>query len=113
MLITFKSKKSPNLLMYQKHVQAYLDLLGKHPERGVISIAETARALEILETAIADSKLKQQEEQELEIDQQQGDIEEGKLMPQVISVDFSARVYPLLEMLRTAHQHGHEIIWGV
>jgi hypothetical protein len=113
MLITFKSKKSPNLLMYQKHVQTYLDLLGKNPERGVISTTETARALEILEKAIADSKLKQREEQELEIDQQQGDQEEGKVIPQAIPVDFSARVYPLLEMLRTAQQYGHEIIWGV
>ena len=49
MLISFKSKSSPEVLMYQEHAQRILDLLHKNPTRGVITPAEAGDALALLE----------------------------------------------------------------
>jgi hypothetical protein len=37
MLITFKSKAYPNVMMYQDHAKRILDLLHKDSDRGVIT----------------------------------------------------------------------------
>ena len=45
MLITFKSKAYPDVMMYQDHAKRILDLLNKEPEIGVITSAEAERAV--------------------------------------------------------------------
>ena len=57
MLIAFKSKSSPEVLMFQEHAQRILDLLHKNPTRGVITAAEAAQALSVLEHEVSESKL--------------------------------------------------------
>jgi hypothetical protein len=113
MLITFKSKLSPDLLMYQEHAQRLLDLLHKSPTRGVITAAEAGGALAILEKAVADSKLDAEKDTERDAkgyEQEDGETAEQEKAQQV---GFSARAYPFLEMLRTANENGKDIIWGV
>ena len=56
MLIAFKSKSSPEVLMYQEHAQRILDLLHKNPTRGVITAAEAEQALSVLEHEVAETK---------------------------------------------------------
>ncbi len=113
MLITFKSKSSPELLMYQEHAQRILDLLHKSPTRGVITAAEAATALSLLEHEVALSK--QHPEVDVEHDIHTHDLEESDTQERVVQqrVGFAARAYPLLEMLRAAKQDGNDIIWGV
>ncbi len=115
MLMTFKSKSSPELLMYQEHAQRILDLLHKNPTRGVITAAEAGAALAVLEKEVADSKLLQQQAEaaarKKEKEEKEEDEEENTKKP--ATVGFSARAYPLLEMLRTAEKNGHDITWGV
>jgi len=64
MLITFKSKSSPEVLMYQEHAQRILDLLHKNPMRGVITAAEAEQALKLLEQEIELSKQHPEEDVE-------------------------------------------------
>jgi len=52
MLITFKSKAYPEVMMYQEHAKRILDLLNKEPEMGVITSEEAARAVQLLEHEI-------------------------------------------------------------
>ena len=111
MLITFKSKSAPDLLMYQEHAQRLLDLLNKSPSRGVITAAEAGNALAVLEKAVAASK----STPEVNAEPDSGEQENGETAEQKKSqqVGFSARAYPLLQMLRAAKAQGNDIMWGV
>ncbi len=57
MLITFKSKAASEVMMYKEHAKRILDLLHKDADRGVITAAETAAAITVLEAEIAESRL--------------------------------------------------------
>ena len=113
MLIAFKSKSSPEVLMYQEHAQRILDLLHKNPTRGVITAAEAAQALSVLEHEVAESKL--HPENDVEHDIHAHEKEEGETVEHAVMqrVGFAARAYPLLEMLRSAKQENESIIWGI
>ncbi|NRR33382.1 DUF1840 domain-containing protein [Oxalobacteraceae bacterium] len=114
MLITFTSKSSPKVMMYQEHAQRILDLLHKSPTRGVITAAEAAAAISQLEHEVELSK--QHPEVDVEHDvhaheqQEEGELAEHALK---LRVGFAQRAFPLLEMLRAASQGGHDIVWGV
>jgi hypothetical protein len=113
MLITFKSKAYPNVLMYQEHAKRILDLLHKDSERGVITAGEAAKAVSLLEVEIEESrKHHATDEMERDVLAHHGDIEDGEHEP-IQSVSFSTRAYPLLEMLRASRDQGTDILWGV
>jgi uncharacterized membrane protein YkoI len=113
MLISFKSKSSPEVLMYQEHAERILRLLHKSPTRGVITAAEAAEALTVLEQEVA--FVKQHPKDDVEHDVHAHEQEEGETTEHAQSqrVSFSARSYPLLEMLRTAKQENEYIMWGI
>ena len=113
MLITFKCKAYPNVLMYQEHAQRIFDLLHKDPERGVITAAEAPKAVQLLEHEIAESRKHQAtDEVEQDVKAHSGEIEDSEHEPAEM-VTFSTRAYPLLEMLRAARDQGSDILWGV
>ena len=114
MLITFKSKAYPNVLMYQEHAQRILDLLHKEGDRGVITAAEATRAVKLLENEIEESRKHQATDiMEQDVKAHHGDdIEDSEHEP-VEAVSFSARAYPLLEMMRAARDQQTDILWGV
>ena len=109
MLITFKSKAAADVLMYATHAQPILDLLGKAPERGVITAEESAGAIQQLEAEIA--RRKQADAAEEAAAAAQDDDESDT--PHADHVSFATRAYPLLEMLRAAHRDGEFVMWGV
>lgn len=113
MLITFKSKAYPNVLMYQEHAKRILDLLHKDSERGVITAEEAPQAVKLLENEIEESR-KHQATDELEEDVKahHGEIEDSEHEP-IETVSFSTRAYPLLEMLRAARDQRSDVLWGV
>ncbi|KQW91761.1 hypothetical protein ASC94_16145 [Massilia sp. Root418] len=115
MLITFKSKSSPAVMMYKEHAERILELLNKSPTRGVITAAEAAGALAALEHEIELSKL--HPDQDIEHHQDtthSADALEGDAaLVEKQHVGFATRVFPLLEMLRAAVSDGHDIVWGV
>jgi len=113
MLITFKSKAYPNVMMYQDHAKRILDLLHKDSERGVITAEEAPQAVKLLESEIEESRKSQvTDEVEQDVKAHHGDVEDGEHEP-IEVVTFSTRAFPLLEMLRAARDHQADALWGV
>lgn len=113
MLITFKSKAYPNVLMMQDHAQRIFDLLHKDPERGVITAEEAPQAVQLLEVEIDESRKHQAtDEVEQDVKAHHGEVQDSE-HEQAESVTFSTRAYPLLEMLRAARDQGADVLWGV
>jgi uncharacterized membrane protein YkoI len=99
--------------MYHEHAERILRLLQKNPTRGVITAAEAAEALSVLEQEVA--FIKQHPKDDVEHDVHTHEQEEGETTEHAQSqhVSFSARSYPLLEMLRMAKQENEYIMWGI
>jgi hypothetical protein len=113
MLITFKCKAYPNVLMYQDHVKRILDLLHKDSERGVITAEEAPGAVQLLEQEINESRKHQAtDEVEQDVRAHHGETEDTDHEP-IEAVTFSTRAYPLLEMLRAARDQKADVLWGV
>ncbi|HZG19943.1 MAG TPA: DUF1840 domain-containing protein [Herbaspirillum sp.] len=114
MLITFKSKAAADVVMYESHAKPILDLLHKDPARGVITAAEAGDAVAVLEQQINASKAHEAAEA-LARDvnaHHNADIDDHN-HEKIEAVSFSARAYPLLDMLREAKKGGYDILWGV
>ena len=114
MLITFKSKAAADVLMYEEHAKRILELLHKDVKRGVITAAESGDAVAILEGEIAGSRAHHPSEElahdvALHHDQESAEHDHEKMQ----FVSFSTRAYPLLEMLKAAHQGNNDVMWGV
>ncbi|WP_198120832.1 DUF1840 domain-containing protein [Massilia rhizosphaerae] len=112
MLITFKSKAYPNVMMYQDHAKRILDLLHKDSDRGVITAEEAGRAVNLLENEIEESR-KHQATDEIEEDVKAHPGEQNTEHEAIQTVTFSARAFPLLEMLRAARDQQTDVLWGV
>ena len=107
MLVTFKSKAAPNVMMYEEHAKRMLDLLGKDIKRGIITKEETAHAIEKIQSEIALERSTHEEPVEEE------DDADGQGRDAQRSVSFATRAYPLLEMLRAAQRSNNDVLWGV
>ena len=114
MLITFKSKAAAEVIMYKEHAQHILQLIGKDVSQGIITSEETASAIQVIEAAVAESRVHPISEKVARdigvhhnADGDDNDHEKSE------AVSFSARVYPLLEMLHAAHKMQREVMWGV
>lgn len=114
MLITFKSKSAGDVIMYKEHARRILELLHKDVDRGVITAAETAHAVALLEAEIAESRLHPtSSELNRDVAAHHGDEGDDSGHEAVEPVSFATRAYPLLDMLREAQKGGHDIVWGV
>lgn len=114
MLVTFKSKAAAEVIMYEEHAKRILDMLGKEVKQGIIRVEETGQAIARIEQEI--ETVKKQAESERAAQEGAGkdqDEDDDNDRPAAQPVSFSARVYPLLEMLRAAHAAGQPVIWGV
>jgi hypothetical protein len=112
MLIKFRSKATPEVLMYKEHAKPILDLLNKDVDRGVITAAEAPKAVEIIEHEIAEMRkhhTHDDTEQDPKARQEREENEQAGNAP----VGFATRAYPLLEMLRDARDHKADVMWGV
>ncbi|MDY7539413.1 DUF1840 domain-containing protein [Undibacterium sp. RTI2.1] len=114
MLITFKSKAATEVTMYKEHARRILDMLNKNVDQGIITAAETAHAIQVIEAAVADSKAHSvSEELQRDIDAHHHDDQHDNEHEKTETVSFSSRAYPLLEMLHAAHKMQREVMWGV
>lgn len=114
MLITFKSKASTEVTMYKEHARRVLEILNKNVDQGIITPAETANAIALIEAAVAESKAHPvSDEVKRDIDAHHNDDRDDNDHEKVETVSFSTRVYPLLEMLHAAHKMQREVMWGV
>ncbi len=100
--------------MYKEHAKRILDLIGKDVNRGVITVAESPRAVEILEKEIAESRLHAvSEDVRRDVEAHHNDAGDDPDHEEMEVVSFSTRAYPLLEMLRAAKAGSHDVVWGV
>lgn len=114
MLITFKSKAAPEIVMYKEHAQRILELFDKNVDQGILTPNETEGAIKLLESAIAESRAHPHSEViEHDIETHHGDEGNDNDHEKVEPVTFSARAYPLLEMLLAAHAMQREVVWGI
>jgi hypothetical protein len=111
MLITFTSKSSADVLMYEIHAKPLLDLLDKDIQRGVITAEETTEAIARIESAITDSK-RQPDTRNQGAASDKADDDFGDPVGDS-GVSFGARAFPLLEMLRAAQRDKQFVMWGV
>jgi hypothetical protein len=111
MLVTFKSKAAAEVIMYEEHAKRILDMLGKDVDKGIITAEETGDAIARIEHEIEEVKKQAQAEKTPGTGKEDEDEEEKRDAAQTVS--FSARVYPLLEMLRAANESGQPVYWGV
>lgn len=115
MLITFKSKAAAEIVMYKEHAQRILALLDKDIDRGIITHADTKKAISAIEAAIADSRAHSVSElvtRDVNVHPQPnsvGDHDHERIEP----VSFASRAYPLLQMLKAASESGSDVVWGV
>ena len=112
MLITFTSKSSADVLMYETHAKPILDLLGKDTQRGIITAEETGNAIAQIESAIAMSKISPDAANPPSADDKD-DEDEKDIHPSKQPVSFAARVFPLLDMLRAAQRDQQFVMWSV
>jgi polyhydroxyalkanoate synthesis regulator phasin len=112
MLITFRCKAYPEVMMYKEHAKRILDLLNKDVDRGVITAEEAPKAVEVLEKEIAETR-KHGATDEVDQDIKAHGDSDDKDHEGMQLVSFSTRAYPLLEMLRAARDHHREVLWGV
>lgn len=109
MLIVFHSKSAAEVLMFSQHALPILKAAGKPytnelPERGVITRDQLASAIEGIERAMAITK-------ETDENPDTDDDNDDKVHPINEPVSFRRRAYPLLAMMRLAHEHGEDILW--
>lgn len=110
MLIVFHSKSSAEVLMFSQHALPILRAAGKKfdddqlPERGVITREHLAGAIQGIEQAMAITK-------ETDENPDTDDDNDDKVHPINEPVSFRRRAYPLLAMLRLAHEKQEDVQW--
>lgn len=109
MLITFKSKASADITMYKKHVLELFTVLDKNVDQGVITAQEIDDVIKKIEQYIIDHQVKDEENNDID----ENDIDDYEKFKIRQEVSLSARLFPLLEMLKAANQKQKDILWGV
>jgi hypothetical protein len=108
MLITFKCRSAPDVVMLENLAQYLLGIIGKRlGARGVIAHDELGVVISKLEAAIVTDK---QERAEHEGHFHEG--EEGHEHHE-IPIGLAQRAYPFLDMLRAAQKDTTDIVWGL
>ncbi|MGI4983390.1 MAG: DUF1840 domain-containing protein [Janthinobacterium lividum] len=107
MLIAFKSPAAPEIVMTEQLAQYLLGLLGKElGVRGVIHHDNMAAAITRLESAVANDR----ERTVSHTTHYAGASDDS--VPQD-GVGLAQRAFPLLDMMRHAHEQNADILWGV
>ncbi len=106
LLITFRSEADADLIMYRKHAEPILKLLGKSPEQGILTLKELPTAIATLEQACAEDR----ERQRAQLAAQQEEADAGD---QPLPIGLYQRAWPLLQMMKRALAEERPVVWGV
>ncbi|MHB9840878.1 DUF1840 domain-containing protein [Paraburkholderia terrae] len=108
MLITFKCRSAPDVVMLENLAQYLLGIIGKRlGARGVIAHDELGVVISKLEAAIVTDKQERAEHE--------GHFHEGEDGHEhhEIPIGLAQRAYPFLDMLRAAQKDNTDIVWGL
>ncbi|EGJ11913.1 MULTISPECIES: DUF1840 domain-containing protein [Rubrivivax] len=105
MIYKFKSQATGDLIMLGPHGDRVLRLLGREPAaQGIIEPAAMPAAIAALEAAAA-------EDDEARREAGAGDELEAARIARQVSL--RSRVWPMIQMLRRAHEADEPVVWGV
>lgn len=104
MLITFKSRASGDVIMFENNGEEMLSVLGKDPSdvKGIITIEQLPEAITTLKAAINVDKEKLREPTDKDEEAEAGDC-----------VHLFQRGFPLLELLERSLTGKTPVTWGV
>ncbi len=108
MLITFKCRACPDVMMLGDLAQYLVGIVGKRlGQRGVITHDELGDAIKRLEAAVVTDKQERAEHD--------GHFHEGEegYEHHEIPIGLAQRAYPFLDMLRAAQKENADIMWGI
>ncbi|MEY4752705.1 MAG: hypothetical protein RJA44_380 [Pseudomonadota bacterium] len=107
MLYKFKSKVTGDLIMTAPVGDRMMTIIGREPAAQGILLADTMpAAIAALEAAVL---AEEAERRRLEAEA----AAEGRPAPRFEGVTLRQRAWPLIDMLRTVHAAGKDIVWGV
>ncbi|MEX8493572.1 DUF1840 domain-containing protein [Sphaerotilus sp.] len=107
MLYKFKSKAAGDLIMTAPVGDRMMALVGRAPAaQGIFLVAQMPAAIAALEQGIADEEHARREA-EAEA------AAEGRTLPPPKDVSLRQRAWPLIEMLKRAHEADKDVVWGV
>ncbi len=130
-IVTFHSKASGSFILLSQTQKQIFEELGREcTPSGAISPEEAAEWIERLEKVLAREKVRKELEEKEHRQRQDRCRQEfrkpGMHAPELFAeeeqleeknmkqpVPLSARIYPLLEMLRKARDAGEMVMWGV
>ena len=125
MLYKFKSKASGDVIMFETHAKALLEIMGKDPSaKGILLVADMPKALEALEVALKKHGHEANHEAEHEADHEVSH-EKGHASPakhrskeqeqgqESFAVSLGQRAAPMRQMIKQCILEGHPIVWGV
>jgi Domain of unknown function (DUF1840) len=129
MLYKFKSKASGDVIMFETHAKALLEIMGKDPSaKGILLVADMPKALEALEVALKKHGHEANHEAEHEAEHEAGhevSHEKGHASPakhrskeqeheqESLAVSLGQRAAPMRQMIKQCILEGHPIVWGV
>jgi len=129
MLYKFKSKASGDVIMFETHAKALLEIMGKDPSaKGILLVADMPKALEALEVALKKHGHEANHEAEHEADHEadhEVSHEKGHASPakhrskeqeqgqESFAVSLGQRAAPMRQMIKQCILEGHPIVWGV
>lgn len=107
MIYKFKSKATGDTIMLGPQGDQLLRLIGREPaSQGIIEVPAMPAAIEALQRAVADDEAARRGDT--------GDDESDEPAPGARdTVSLRRRVWPMVEMLKRAHDAGEAIVWGV
>ncbi len=115
MLYKFKSKASGDVIMFETHAKALLEIMGKDPSaKGILLVADMPKALEALEAALK----KHGHEAGHEVSHEEGHASSAKHGSKEqeqasLAVSLGQRAAPMRQMIKQCILEGHPIVWGV
>lgn len=117
MLFKFKSKATGDLIMLEPNGRRVLQIIGKDPSStGIILPAQMPDALAALEKAIASEEAAIAEAKAaMKAKQAFSDEDEAAKTSHsnTDAVPLRQRALPFMELLKSSHSAGVEIVWGV
>jgi hypothetical protein len=107
MIYKFKSKSAGDVIMLGPNGDQLLRSIGREPApKGIIESAQMPAAIQALERAVSeDEAARAQAEKEAQA--------KGEPPPKHEGVSLRQRVWPVVDMMKRSHAHGHDIVWGV
>lgn len=105
-MVTFRSSAAPDIVMLRDLAQYLPGLVGKGlDEHGVISTDELPGAIAWLEQAVRDDMARERAHE------RSTQARRTELSPHAGGL--AQRAWPLLDMMRAAHEQGRHVMWGV